>query len=78
MRYMFRVLVLGDPGLSLPFVVNGDLEQVSQDSELSRWSKEINIGYEDRCDLEVDVVVSTATDVGRYRLLYRSEYAGRF
>lgn len=62
MRYMFRVLVLGDPGLSLPFVVNGDLEQVSQDSELSRWSKEINIGYEDRCDLEVDVVVSTATD----------------
>ncbi|MBD3349931.1 MAG: hypothetical protein GF364_00415, partial [Candidatus Lokiarchaeota archaeon] len=62
MRYMFRVLVLGDPLSSVPFIVNGDVEHVSQDYELSRWSKTLNTGYEERCDLEIDVVVSESTD----------------
>ena len=34
---MFRLLVLGDHQLSLPFVVNGGVEHVSQDLELSQW-----------------------------------------
>ncbi|MCP4760762.1 MAG: hypothetical protein GY870_03205 [archaeon] len=61
MMYMFRVLVLGDTKLSLPFIVNGGVEHVSQDFELSRWTKKLNVGV-DQCNLDIDVVVTSSSD----------------
>lgn len=62
MRYIFRVLVLGDPLLAIPFMINGGVEHAGQDAELSHWAKSINIGKDDIADLEIDVVVTSSAD----------------
>ncbi|MHA1871662.1 MAG: hypothetical protein ACTSU2_10125 [Promethearchaeota archaeon] len=61
MRYMFRILVLGDPLISIPFIESSGLKFESQDFELSRWSSRLNVGL-DTCDLDVDVVVNMSID----------------
>jgi hypothetical protein len=61
MRYMFKVLTLGDSKLSLPMIKNGKLKHQFQDHEISRWEKTINVGT-DQAVIEIDAVLSSTID----------------
>ena len=72
MRYMFRLLVLGDHQLSLPFVVNGGVEHVSQDLELSQWNKSVKVDT-DQCDVDIDFVLTETENTNFDNLIPTSD-----
>ncbi|TFG14698.1 MAG: hypothetical protein EU535_03070 [Promethearchaeota archaeon] len=61
MRYIFKVLTLGDSNLSLPMIKSGKLTHQFQDHEISRWSKTLNVGT-DQAVIEIDAVLSSTID----------------
>ncbi len=61
MRYIFKVLTLGDSKLSLPMIKSGKLSHQYQDHEISRWNKTINVGT-DQSVIEIDAVLSSTID----------------
>ncbi len=56
MRYIFKVLVLGDPNIIPPYITNAFGENGEEKDTFLEWYKEITV-FEDVCDLEVDVIV---------------------
>jgi hypothetical protein len=57
MRYIFRILVLGNSDLSLPYVSTA-LNEMGKDKEtFVKWNRELHV-LENICDLEIDVVTS--------------------
>ena len=61
MRYMFKILTLGDSKLSLQMIKNGKLIQQFQDHEISRWTKTINVAT-DQAVIEIDAVLTSTVD----------------
>ncbi len=61
MRYIFKVLTLGDSNLSLPMIKSGKLTHQFQDHEISRWSRTLNVGT-DQAVIEIDAVLSSTID----------------
>ena len=55
MRYIFKVLVLGNPEMIPIYVTNAFGEDGEEKESFLEWYKEITV-FEDICDLEVDVV----------------------
>ncbi len=57
MRYIFRILILGNSDLSLPYVSTA-LNEIGKDKETYvKWNREIHI-LENVCELEIDVITS--------------------
>ena len=55
MRYIFKVLVLGNPEFTPFYVSNAFIESVEDKESYFVWYKELNV-FEDVCDLEIDVI----------------------
>ncbi|MHA2429830.1 MAG: hypothetical protein ACXACC_02240 [Promethearchaeota archaeon] len=55
MRYIFKVLVLGNPKYTPFYVSNAFIEDGEDKESYFVWYKELNI-FEDVCDLEIDVI----------------------
>ncbi|MHA1671135.1 MAG: hypothetical protein ACTSV5_11255 [Promethearchaeota archaeon] len=55
MRYIFKVLVLGNPDMIPTYVTNAFGENGEEKESFLEWYKEITV-FEDICDLEVDVI----------------------
>ena len=55
MRYIFKVLVLGNPDIIPTYVTNAFGENGEEKESFLEWYKEIPV-FEDTCDLEVDVI----------------------
>ncbi|MFX1338028.1 MAG: hypothetical protein ACFFDK_05425, partial [Promethearchaeota archaeon] len=57
MRYVFKILILGDPGSSVEYVTRAFLDsgEFKEELKLIEWYKEIN-ALENVCDLEVNVI----------------------
>jgi len=57
MRYIFKILVLGNSDLSLPYVSTA-LNEMGKDKEtFMKWNREINV-LDNVCELEIDVITS--------------------
>ncbi len=54
-RYMFKILVLGDPNIALPYMSTVFGEAGENKETYKEWYKEIT-ALENTCDLEVDVI----------------------
>ena len=55
MRYIFKILVLGNPDMIPLYVTNAFGEEGEAKESFMEWYKEITV-FEDICDLEVDVI----------------------
>ena len=55
MRYIFKVLVLGNPDIIPIYITNAFGEDGEQKESFLEWYKEITV-FENTCDLEVDVI----------------------
>ena len=57
MRYVFKILILGDPGSTIEYVTRAFLDsgEFKEEHNLIEWYKEIN-ALENVCDLEVNVI----------------------
>ncbi|GAG77018.1 unnamed protein product, partial [marine sediment metagenome] len=55
MRYIFKVLVLGNPDIIPIYVTNYFGEDGEEKESFLEWYKEITV-FEDICDLEIDVI----------------------
>ncbi|MHA1104762.1 MAG: hypothetical protein ACTSPN_03475 [Promethearchaeota archaeon] len=55
MRYIFKVLVLGNPNVIPTYVTNAFGEDGEEKESFLEWYKEVTV-FEDICDLEVDVI----------------------
>ncbi len=55
MRYIFKVLVLGNPEFTPFYISNAFIEDGEDKESYFVWYKEINV-FEDVCDLEIDVI----------------------
>jgi len=57
MRYIFRILILGNSDLSLPYVSTALNEMGKDKDTYMKWNREIHI-LENVCELEIDVITS--------------------
>ncbi len=55
MRYIFKILVFGNPDTTIPYMSKTFGDGGEEYETYNEWSKEINI-LEDICDVEVDVI----------------------
>lgn len=55
MRYIFKILVLGNVEYTPHFITNAFVDNGEEKDNILLWYKEINV-FEDVCDLEVDVI----------------------
>ncbi|MBN2156412.1 MAG: hypothetical protein JW776_10240 [Candidatus Lokiarchaeota archaeon] len=61
MRYIFKVLSLGDSNLGLQLIKTGKLNHQFKDHEISRWNRGVNVGT-DQAVIDIDVVLSSTVD----------------
>ncbi len=62
MRYIFKVLILGDPNVNEFYALRA-FEEPGEDKETYvEWYKEVRV-LDDVCDLEIDVVTSLSADL---------------
>ncbi|MBD3194474.1 MAG: hypothetical protein GF317_05415 [Candidatus Lokiarchaeota archaeon] len=61
MRYLFKILVLGNPDLSIPYCSNVFHEMGEDEDTFIKWEQKFNV-LEDVCDLEIDGITNLAAD----------------
>ena len=61
MRYMFRILVLGKPESSIPYIMNTGVEDGEDQEDIYECYKEIKV-FDNICNLEIDVVAKLTAD----------------
>ena len=55
MRYVFKILILGDPESTVEYVARAFMDSGEFKETFNEWYKEVN-ALDDACDLEVDVI----------------------